>query len=109
MCQDHTRRRRTIPCHAWERSTAATAPTNPSHLCSSPAPSPGHDVNDYEIGKRFDLEIINIMNDDGTLNDKAGPYAGLDRFAGGWACPADGDADGDAAEASAWGGRLSLS
>ncbi|PRW33017.1 valyl-tRNA synthetase [Chlorella sorokiniana] len=43
--------------------------------------TPGHDVNDYEIGKRFDLEIINIMNDDGTLNAAAGPYAGLDRFA----------------------------
>lgn len=43
-------------------------------------------MNDYEIGKRFDLEIINIMNDDGTLNAAAGPYAGLDRFAGGWEC-----------------------
>jgi valyl-tRNA synthetase len=39
-------------------------------------------VNDYEIGKRFGLEIINIMNNDGTLNSNAGPYAGLDRFAG---------------------------
>ncbi|KAL4422888.1 hypothetical protein ABPG75_009085 [Micractinium tetrahymenae] len=43
--------------------------------------TPGHDVNDYEIGKRFSLEIINIMNDDGTLNAAAGAYAGLDRFA----------------------------
>ncbi|KAI3430578.1 hypothetical protein D9Q98_005171 [Chlorella vulgaris] len=43
--------------------------------------TPGHDVNDYEIGKRFGLEIINIMNNDGTLNSNAGPYAGLDRFA----------------------------
>lgn len=41
----------------------------------------GHDVNDYEIGKRFGLETINIMNDDGTLNGNAGAYAGLDRFA----------------------------
>jgi hypothetical protein len=40
-------------------------------------------VNDYEIGKRFGLDIINIMNDDGTLNAAAGPYAGMDRFAGG--------------------------
>lgn len=38
-------------------------------------------MNDYEIGKRFGLEIINIMNDDGTLNANAGAYAGLDRFA----------------------------
>lgn len=43
--------------------------------------TPGHDVNDYEIGKRFDLEIINIMNDDGTLNAAAGSYSGMDRFA----------------------------
>lgn len=43
--------------------------------------TPGHDVNDYEIGKRFSLETVNIMNDDGTLNAAAGAYAGLDRFA----------------------------
>mmetsp|Transcript_17140 Transcript_17140/g.42968 ORF Transcript_17140/g.42968 Transcript_17140/m.42968 type:complete len:1276 (-) Transcript_17140:143-3970(-) len=42
--------------------------------------TPGHDPNDYEIGKRFGLEIINIMNKDATLNDKAGKYAGMDRF-----------------------------
>ena len=47
----------------------------------TPQPSAGHDVNDYELGKRFSLPIINIMNDDGTLNEAAGPYAGLDRFA----------------------------
>jgi valyl-tRNA synthetase len=43
--------------------------------------TPGHDVNDYEIGKRRGLEIINIMNNDGTLNATAGAYAGQDRFA----------------------------
>eukprot|EP00884_Botryococcus_braunii_P003795 jgi/Botrbrau1/13416/Bobra.0082s0022.1 len=42
--------------------------------------TPGHDVNDYEIGKRAGLPIINIMNDDGTLNASAGRYAGQDRF-----------------------------
>lgn len=42
--------------------------------------TPGHDVNDYEIGKRVGLDTINIMNDDGTLNGNAGAYAGLDRF-----------------------------
>lgn len=42
--------------------------------------TPGHDVNDYEIGKRHNLEIINIMNNDGTLNATAGKYAGQDRF-----------------------------
>ena len=43
--------------------------------------TPGHDPNDYEIGKRHDLPAVNIMNKDATLNPEAGPYAGLDRFA----------------------------
>jgi valyl-tRNA synthetase len=42
--------------------------------------TPGHDPNDYEIAKRHDLPMINILNIDGTLNAHAGPYAGLDRF-----------------------------
>jgi valyl-tRNA synthetase len=42
--------------------------------------TPGHDPNDYAIGKRADLPIINIMNKDGTLNENAGQYNGLDRF-----------------------------
>jgi valyl-tRNA synthetase len=54
-----------------------------THVYGKPMtyPGTGHDVNDYEIGKRFGLEIINIMNDDGTLNANAGAYASLDRFA----------------------------
>ena len=43
--------------------------------------TPGHDANDYEIGLRQDLPVINILNGDGTLNDNGGAYAGLDRFA----------------------------
>lgn len=42
--------------------------------------TPGHDPNDYEIGRRVGLPMLNIMNDDGTLNAAAGAYAGLDRF-----------------------------
>ncbi len=42
--------------------------------------TPAHDPNDFEIGRRFNLEMINIMNVDGTLNEKAGKYAGLERF-----------------------------
>ncbi len=41
--------------------------------------TPGHDPADYEIGQRHGLEIINIMNQDATLNANAGPYAGQDR------------------------------
>ena len=41
--------------------------------------TPGHDPVDFEIGERHGLEIINILNLDGTLNEAAGPYAGMDR------------------------------
>ncbi len=43
--------------------------------------TPGHDPNDFLIGERHSLPIINIMNRDASLNENAGPYAGLDRFA----------------------------
>jgi len=43
--------------------------------------TPGHDPNDYDIGKKHTLDIINIMNKDATMNDKCGiNYVGLDRF-----------------------------
>jgi valyl-tRNA synthetase len=42
--------------------------------------TPGHDATDYEVGLRHKLPVINIMNPDATLNENAGPYAGLDRF-----------------------------
>lgn len=43
--------------------------------------TPGHDPHDNEIGVRHGLELINIMNTDATLNENAGPYSGMDRFA----------------------------
>ncbi|MCE9629630.1 MAG: valine--tRNA ligase [Planctomycetia bacterium] len=39
--------------------------------------TPAHDPNDYDVGKRQSLPIINILNPEGTLNAEAGPYAGL--------------------------------
>jgi len=42
--------------------------------------TPAHDPNDFEIGKRHDLPEINILNNDGTLNENAGKYKGLDRY-----------------------------
>ena len=43
--------------------------------------TPAHDPNDFELGKKHQLETINIMNPDGTMNSLAGPtYEGLDRF-----------------------------
>ena len=41
--------------------------------------TPGHDPNDYAIAQRHDLEMVNILNFDGTLNENAGPYEGQDR------------------------------
>jgi valyl-tRNA synthetase len=41
--------------------------------------TPGHDINDFEIGKRHNLPIINVMNKDATMSEAAGPYAGLKR------------------------------
>ncbi|NJK56557.1 MAG: valine--tRNA ligase [Pleurocapsa sp. SU_5_0] len=42
--------------------------------------TPAHDPNDFEMGKRHDLPMINIMNKDGSLNEKAGEFQGQDRF-----------------------------
>lgn len=42
--------------------------------------TPAHDVNDYMLGEKYGLETIDIFNDDGTINDKVGMYAGQDRF-----------------------------
>ena len=41
--------------------------------------TPAHDPNDYNMGKKRDLEFINIMNKDGTMNANAHAYDGLDR------------------------------
>jgi valyl-tRNA synthetase len=43
--------------------------------------TPAHDWNDFATGKRHKLEEINILRKDGTLNENAGPFVGLDRFA----------------------------
>ncbi|AVH74844.1 valine--tRNA ligase [Weissella koreensis] len=41
--------------------------------------TPAHDPNDFEVGNRHDLERINTMNEDGSMNNRAGKYAGMDR------------------------------
>ena len=42
--------------------------------------TPAHDPNDYQVGKRHNLEEINILNEDGTINGNGGKYEGLDRY-----------------------------
>ncbi|KAA9339669.1 valine--tRNA ligase [Hymenobacter busanensis] len=43
--------------------------------------TPAHDLNDYELGQKHNLPVIDILNDNGTLNEKAVLYVGQDRFA----------------------------
>ncbi|MBR4420079.1 MAG: valine--tRNA ligase, partial [Clostridia bacterium] len=42
--------------------------------------TPAHDPNDFEVGLRHNLPVVRVMNDDGSMNDLAGKYQGLDRF-----------------------------
>ena len=42
--------------------------------------TPAHDINDYMLGEKYNLETIDIFNDNGTINDKVGLYVGMDRF-----------------------------
>ena len=42
--------------------------------------TPAHDPNDFEVGKRHNLEIIRVMDDKGVINEKGGKYQGLDRY-----------------------------
>lgn len=43
--------------------------------------TPAHDPNDFEVGNRHNLPRVNVMNDDATMNELAGKYEGMDRFA----------------------------
>ncbi len=56
--------------------------------------TPAHDPNDFEVGKRHNLEEINILNDDATINELGGKYAGMDRYEARKAMVADLDAQG---------------
>lgn len=42
--------------------------------------TPAHDPNDFEVGKRHDLPVINVLNDDATINENGGEFRGLDRY-----------------------------
>lgn len=42
--------------------------------------TPAHDPNDFEVGRRHNLPEINILNDDATINENGGKYAGMDRY-----------------------------
>lgn len=42
--------------------------------------TPAHDPNDFEVGKRHNLEVINILTDDGRINSNGGKFKGMPRF-----------------------------
>ncbi len=42
--------------------------------------TPAHDPNDFQVGQRHNLPLINIMNDDATINENGGKFAGMDRY-----------------------------
>ncbi len=56
--------------------------------------TPAHDPNDFEVGKRHNLEQIKVMNDDATMNKYAGKYEGMDRYEARKALIADLEAEG---------------
>lgn len=56
--------------------------------------TPAHDPNDFEVGKRHNLPEINIMNDDATINEHGGKYAGMERYEARKAIVADLEAEG---------------
>ncbi len=56
--------------------------------------TPAHDPNDYEVGKRHDLPMVNIMQPDATLNSNGGAYAGMERYAARKAILADLEREG---------------
>jgi valyl-tRNA synthetase len=56
--------------------------------------TPSHDPVDFEVAKRLKLPFVNILNPDATLNENAGPYAGMDRFAARKAIMADLEKEG---------------
>jgi valyl-tRNA synthetase len=43
--------------------------------------TPAHDFNDFDIGRKHNLDLVQVIADDGTMSEEAGVYAGLDRFA----------------------------
>ena len=56
--------------------------------------TPAHDPNDFEVGLRHNLEVIRVLNDDGTVNENGGKYCGLDRYECRKAIVADLEAEG---------------
>ncbi|QDL11375.1 valine--tRNA ligase [Brasilonema octagenarum UFV-E1] len=70
----------TLPIMNREIPIIADEFVDPSFGTGCVKVTPAHDLNDFEMGKRHNLPLINIMNKDGTLNENAGSFQGQDRF-----------------------------
>ncbi|XWX04928.1 valine--tRNA ligase [Aggregatilineales bacterium SYSU G02658] len=70
-----------VPILKREISIIADEYVDPTFGTGALKVTPAHDFNDYALGKKHNLPMVNIMNRDATLNANAGPYAGMDRYA----------------------------
>jgi len=69
-----------LPLVNREIPIVADAAVDPTFGTGAVKVTPAHDPNDFEIGKRNALAEVNVMTEDGRMNEKAGKYAGMDRF-----------------------------
>jgi len=69
-----------LPAIGREIPIIADEAVDPSFGTGAVKVTPAHDPVDFEIGQRRGLDLVNILNSDGTMNENAGPYQGLDRF-----------------------------
>ncbi len=69
-----------LPLTDREIPVVADAYVDPAFGTGCVKITPAHDPNDFEVGNRHNLPVIRVMNDDGTMNEKAGAYNGLDRY-----------------------------
>jgi len=70
-----------LPLTGREISVIADEYVDPAFGTGAVKITPAHDPNDFEIGKRHNLRELNVLTEDARMNDAAGTYAGLDRFA----------------------------
>jgi len=78
--QDYLGKTLTLPIVGREIPIVADELVDPEFGTGCVKVTPAHDLNDFEMGQRHNLPLINIMNKDGTLNENAGEFNGQDRF-----------------------------
>ncbi len=83
-----------LPLLGRELSVIADEEVDPGFGTGAVKVTPAHDPNDYEIGQRHSLPVIDVMTDDAHINANGGPYEGLDRYEARAQIKADLDAQG---------------